>query len=239
MLFPKTSTSKTWAQTHKIIYGHAKTGKTTLSAQQTDGEKEPLFIATEDGEGELKISKARIRDWQGFRKLLDLLESKSEQIKTEHSCLVVDLVSDLDSWCANYTAKQNGVSDISDMDFGKGFKLNHNEFTTQMSRLLAIMPVTFISHTAEKKVTYQGKTIEVQTPMLSTKNSEWLLGKVDTVIFIRPQHGELAAALVIKPSTLALTGSRYPQLIGEHDFANPKQANDKLNNLMSKEAKNV
>jgi hypothetical protein len=240
LLFPKTIKKKSFTLTNLLLYGFPKIGKTTVASGFIFENKCPLFIMTEDGESTLEISKARIKDWSGFIKLIDLLEQKTKEIKEQYSCFVVDLVSDLDIWCAEWVAKQNQVSHISDLAFGKGFAQHGDEFRKQSTRLMALLPCVFIAHSAEKEINIQGTVVKVQAPNLSKRVFEQLNGKVDTIAFIKPQAGDKESAIVIQPSTLALTGSRYPQLIGEHTF-DGKEASKVFKKLekLFKEEKNV
>lgn len=218
MLFPKSKSTKTFAQTNTLLFGWPKTGKTTFASNLRVGSKEPLFIMTESGEGTLEISKARVKDWGSTIKLIELLESKTKEIQEQHCCIVVDLVSDLDHWCGEYIAKQNQVSHISDLGYGKGFGLQKEEFRRQISRLMAILPCFFIAHPAEKDVNIRGTTVKVQAPTLSKAALEYINGKVDTVMFIKPTNGSEKGAIVIEPSMMAITGSRYHSIIGEHVY---------------------
>ena len=242
LLFPKTIKKKSFTQTNTLLYGFPKSGKTTAASGFTFDKKGPLFIMTEDGESTLEISKARVKDWVSFTKLVDLLETKSKEIKEQYSCFVVDLISDLDIWCAEWVARQNQVSHISDLGFGKGFAQQADEFRKQITRLMAVLPCLFIAHTSEKEVNMQGSVVKVQAPNLSKRILEFVNGKVDTIMFIKPQAGDKPGAIVIQPSTLALTGSRYPKLIGEHSFNGNEAAEifKKLDSLFNREeAKNV
>jgi hypothetical protein len=239
MLFPKTSKKKSFSQTNSLLYGFPKSGKTQFGSKINFEGKEPLFIMTEDGEGIHEISKARIKDWTGLCKLIDLLESKTKEVKEQYCCFVVDLVSDLDVWASEWVAKSNQVTHISDLGFGKGFSLHKEEFRKQITRLMAILPCLFIAHTSEKEVNIQGTPIKVQAPTLSGRALEFINGKVDTIMFIKPASGDKDGAIVIQPSTLAMTGSRYPQLIGEHTYSgkDADQVFKKLETLFNQEQK--
>lgn len=242
MLFPKTKSKKSFAQTSSLGYGWPKTGKTTILSKLLFDGKAPLFIMSEDGEGILEISKARVKDWPSFVKLVDLLESKTKEVREQYSCFVLDLVSDLDTWAGEYIAKQAQVTHLSDMGFGKGFALQKEEFRRQLTRLMSILPCHFIAHTKEKEININGTPTKVQAPSLSTGVYEFLNGKVDTIMFIKPANGEQKAAIIIEPGLMAVTGSRFSTIIGSHEY----DANDagrvmaKIEKLFNKdEAKNV
>jgi hypothetical protein len=212
-MFPITQTKTEFALTHKLIYAWPKVGKTTLAAQQKVGSKIPLFIMTEDGEGTLNLAKARVKDWKHFTKLVELLEKQAEKVKETYSCLVIDLISDLDQWCQESIAKDNNVKHVSDLSYGKGFNLAKEEFRSQLSKLMALLPVTFIAHSGEKDVIVNGETIKVQKPQLSTGAYDFVNGKVDTIMYISPANSKKdQSEVVIQGSKMAICGSRFPQI---------------------------
>jgi hypothetical protein len=237
MLFPKTKKKVSFSQTNSLLFSWPKTGKTTYASNFKFENKEPLFIMTESGEGILELSKARIKDWLSVIKLADLLDSKKTEIKEQYSCFVIDLISDLDAWSGEYIAKQSQVSHISDLPFGKGFSMQKQEFQRVITKLMDILPCHFISHTKEKDVNINGVVTKVQAPTMSAGSYEFINGKVDTIMFIRPANGAVKGAIVIEPSMLAVTGSRYPNIIGSHEFdgKNAGSVHVKLEKLFNKE----
>jgi hypothetical protein len=239
MLFPKTKSNKTFAQTQTLLIGWPKTGKSTLASYLNHANKSPLFIMTEAGEGTLEISKARVSDLPGLIKLIDMLDLKKKEAQEQYCCFVIDLITDIDTWCGEYVAKQNGVAHVSDLTFGKGFGLQKEEFRKQVSRLMAILPCFFIAHPTEKEVNIQGTVVKVQAPALSKGAMEFLNGKVDTIAFIKPGSGKEPGALVIEPGLLAITGSRYKSIIGQHTFdgTNGAEVLAKLEKLFNGETK--
>lgn len=214
MLFAKTTRKTEIASASKLIYGFPKTGKTTLaSVQRTSDGREPLFIATEDGHSALEIYCQRVTTWDGFARLCDHIVKNAETIKAQHSCIVLDLVTDLDQWCGQWIAKKFNVTHISDMDFGKGFSLTKEEFQVQLNKLMGVLPLTYIAHASEKEVNWNGEKIKVQAPSLSKGALDFVNGKVDMIGYISPASSKKEKAeLLFKPEKGTIAGSRFPQL---------------------------
>jgi hypothetical protein len=239
-MFPVTQTKTNFAQTHKLVYGWPKCGKTTFAAQQNDGEKRPLFIMTEDGEGTLSIAKARVKNWGHFQKLVELLVREEKKIKDTYSCIVIDLVTDLDQWCGEAVASANNVRHISDMGYGKGFTLAKETFRKEISQLMAILPVTFIAHSGEKEVIVNGEQVKVQKPQLSGGAYDYITGKVDTIMYIDPANSrKTESEVVIQASKMAICGSRFPQINKTFSFPkeNPGKVYEEINALFKEQGK--
>lgn len=213
-MFEKTKIQNDFAKLNKLIYGFPKSGKTTLAAQQIDKEgKPPLFIATEDGQHALEVYAQRVTSWEGFKKFVDLLNKEVKTLREQHSCLVVDLVSDLDNWSGEYVAQKFGKAHVADMDYGKGFALQKQEFQAVMRDLFKVLPVTFICHSAEKDLMWNGEKIKVQAPSLSKGCLEYINGKVDVIMWIAPANSKrMNPEVCMKNTTTSIAGTRYRQL---------------------------
>lgn len=220
MMFARTTKKTEIAGASKMLYGFPKTGKTTLASfQRTSDGREPLFIATEDGHSALEIFCQRVTSWEGFSRLCDHISKNADTVKSQHSCLVLDLVTDLDQWCAQAVAKKHSVAHIADMDFGKGFALTKEEFQSQLTKLLGVLPVTYIAHATEKEINWNGEKLKVQAPSLSKGALDWVNGKVDMIGYISPANSKKEKAqLLFAPEKGTIAGTRFPQLARAFDI---------------------
>lgn len=222
-LFKKTEKNKDFSTTSKLIYGFPKTGKSTFCSfmRSKDG-KEPLFIATEDGHGALEVYVQRVTDWDKFQILLKFLEENKEAVRKEHSCFIIDIVSDLDLWLTRKICNDHKAQHIYDdkvFPYGKGTTIHKNIFQNAMLRLFNILPVSFIAHSKEKEVMWEGDKIKTQSPSLSTHVMEFINGKVDMIGWIAPSRmGKQKPRLVFKGSDTCIAGSRYKPLAREFTF---------------------
>lgn len=212
-MFKKSVIEKDFAKVSKLIHGFPKTGKTTLASKFIDKEKrEPVFIATEDGHSALEVYRQRVKNWTSFKKLVEVIEDNQEEVKKKHSCFVLDLVSDLDSWCSEYICEKNQVPALADLAYGKGYQMQAEEFQSQIRKLMNIMPVNYISHAKEKEITWNGQKIKTQTPSMGNRCLEFINGKVDCIMYVDPVSHKEQTLVTMEPSDMAIAGTRFQQL---------------------------
>lgn len=242
-LFPKTQKENEFSKLNKMLYGFPKTGKTTWASHIIDKEgRPPLFVATEDGHKALDVHSVRITKWEGFIKLVAYLKQNAAQIQKEHSCIVIDIVSDLDDMCTNYICETTAVRALADLDYGKGFALQKSEFKKYVSQLFNLMPLVFLAHSAEKEIMWNNEKIKVQCPQLSKACLEFINGKVDLIMWIAPANStQTFPEIIMENSSTCIAGSRFPQLVGKYPFdpANIESCYDHMcntfeNNVISK-----
>jgi hypothetical protein len=232
MLFTKSKIQRDFSQLNKLIYGFAKSGKTTLAAEQKsfDG-RLPLFIATEDGHHALEVYVQRVSGWDGFCKLVVYLKKNEAAVRKQHSCLVVDVLTDLDDMCSEFVSAREKVKHLSDLEYGKGFAMQKMEMQNQLRVLFDILPVTFITHTTEKEMMWNNEKLKMQSAALSKGTLNYVNGKVDLIIMILPANNKkLQPELTMRNSTTCIAGSRYKQLVRNFPFdtANPGKTYDLL-----------
>lgn len=218
MLFEKTTPIADFSQTSMLWYGWPKYGKSTLSShlKSKDG-REPLFIATEDGHKSLSVFRKMVTTWDGFLRLLTYLEKNVETLKKEHSCLIIDLISDLDNMLARYLEEQSNVAYIHDLEWGKGSQLIASNMSSAIQRLISLLPCIFLCHATDREIMWYGEKIKVQCPNLSKQTLLYINGKVDIIAWFGPSRDkELHAEFVVSNSPMCLAGSRYPQLKGSY-----------------------
>ena len=218
-MFKKTTLLNDFARLSKLVYGFPKTGKTTFASHWVDKEgRQPVFIATEDGHGALEVFLQRIKSWEHFKKVVEYVEGNAESIKKEHSCFVIDLVSDLDSWCTDYICTENGVPSLTDLGFGKGFAMQSNEFQRELRKLMNILPVNYIAHTKEKEVNWNGEKIKTQCPSMSSRCLEYINGKVDCIMYIDTITHRNKTVITMNGKDTCIAGSRHKVLCREFDM---------------------
>jgi hypothetical protein len=213
LAFKKTQKKTNFADLSKMIHGFVKTGKTTLAAQMTIGKREPLFLATEDGHHNLDVYAHTIDSWLTFKKVVGYIEQNAAEVKAQHSCFVIDLVSDLAEMCEAYVTKKLNIADLSDAEWGKGHRTLKLEFKTEVMKLWNVLPITFIAHSKEKEVTMDGDKVKMQAPSMSNAILEFINGKVDLVGFIIPAGKKNKNPMItFQPSRMAIAGSRYKHI---------------------------
>lgn len=217
MLFPQRSHSISFQRLHKLIYGPQKLGKTTLASHLTDGDKPPLFVLTEDGDIALNLYGERVSSWDGFLKLQRTIIENAEEIRRQYSCIVYDLVTELDEECARHICNREGVSYIGDLPHGKGWTLQKQAFRAALKPLMDIMPCVFICHSKDRDIPHSTKKDAKQTiPLLSNSALEFVTGKVDLIAYLGAIKGSKNIRLSMTSTESLLAGSRFPSIAKDY-----------------------
>lgn len=219
-LFKRSKPKASFAELSKLIHGFIKTGKSTLAAQMKVGTKEPLFVATEDGHHNLDVVVENVFNWDEFKKTVSKIEQNKIIIQKDFSCIVIDLISDLDKWCEDVVCKQLNIKHISDAQWGKGYSAHRLELQKEFAKLFAILPVTFIAHSKEKTIEIGNEKYDQFQPNLSGNCLDYVNGKVDAVGFILPaSKAKPIPRITFRPSTGAIAGTRYPHIAKEFELS--------------------
>jgi hypothetical protein len=155
-----------------LIFGEKKIGKTTLSA--LFGKVVHLF--TEPGGKALRVYPVIIDDWRKFKQAVRALR-KDKTFNT----VVVDIVDKLYPMCEDYTCERLVINDLSEEDWGKGWRENRKEFERAFDLLLnSGKGVIFISHAQEQEVeTRDGKKYDRMMPTMHKRMRDLVEGSVD------------------------------------------------------------
>lgn len=238
-----------WFSCHKLIHGLPKSGKTTFAAGmiKREGDKvlKPFFITTEDAfdgmEGEQ--SYVRVTSWEGFLKLLDVLEANKAEL-TNYSCVVIDLVSEIARMCQAYICKENQAIYPADIgSLGKGWDILYSEFFRGVTRLFNLgVGVVFIAHSAEREVNYNGDKTKKQVPDVFSKGMNFLNSKCKFIGYIKtPQKvGQRPAITFDSSGWTAICGSNFSFMVREFElFDNPEKSVSGIVEFFNKNLKPV
>lgn len=129
-----------------LFYGTPKTGKTTTAAQFPGA----VIFAFEKGYSAIPGVMAQpINSWNEFRRLL--VELKEEETKKMFQTVVIDTADIAYDYCVDYICNDNGVDNIGDLPFGKGYGLVEKEFDTCLRKIIQMdYGLILISHSTER-----------------------------------------------------------------------------------------
>ena len=158
------------------IYGAPKTGKTTLATQMCDA----LLLAFEPGYHALPGVMAQdITSWSEMRQVYR--ELKKPEVQGVYKAVIVDTIDIAADRCKKYICQQNGIEDLGDLGYGKGwtkFKEEFNEIFRGLTQLG--YAVFFIGHHKESILTdANGVSKTVIRPSLSNSVKEVIAGMAD------------------------------------------------------------
>ena len=160
-----------------LLYGRAKTGKTTLAAQFED----PLFLMFEPGSKSLEIFQKDMVSWKTFKNAVVKLGEEKERFKT----VVIDTIDSAYEMCLEYVCSEQGVDHPSDGAYGKVWNAVDNEFSAVLSKLgKQGRGVLFISHVKDKDIEQpDGSVKEMTGPSLSNQGMKWVDRNVDVFAY--------------------------------------------------------
>lgn len=129
-----------------LFYGEPKTGKTTAASKFPGS----LIFAFEKGYNALPGAMVMpINSWRDFRQYLKLLAE--EETKEMYQTIVIDTADIAYDYCNEYICKNEGVSTIGDIEYGKGYGLVEREFDGAMRRILQLdYGLVMISHSTDR-----------------------------------------------------------------------------------------
>ena len=206
-----------------VLYGRAKTGKSTLTSKLAP--ERTLFIACEPGLDHLNVFRmppkpAVLSSWADFLQIGELLRQDMRSGEPHFDLIAIDTVDELQRLCRGHvlddmakTAGMKGFVHPSDFGYGKGYNAVEEEWRLRIAKLCSLgYGVVFISHAKESEIeTRLGEKKKAISPDIGDRGpKEWLLGYVDYVFACDvidtaegPRH-----VLYTQPSETILAGGR-------------------------------
>lgn len=155
-----------------LIFGDKKVGKTSLT--QFFGKVVHFF--TEPGGKALRVYPVVIDSWKTFKTAVKAL--RKDKI---FNVVVVDIVDPLYPMVEDFTCEKLAIHDLSEEDWGKGWRENRKEFERVFGELLNCgKGVVFISHAQEQEIeTRDGDKYDRMMPTMHKRMRELVEGSVD------------------------------------------------------------
>ena len=134
-----------------LLYGEPKSGKTTTASKFPGA----LVLAFEKGYSAIPGIMAKpMNTWGDFKKVLS--ELRDEEVKQVFQTVVIDTADIAYQYCEKYICNresdaQKSYETISDIPFGKGFKMAQLEFDECIRKILQMdYGLVLISHAQDK-----------------------------------------------------------------------------------------
>lgn len=161
------------------IYGEPGVGKSVFSYKFGKS----FFVCTDDNFDFLAPFGAKDEDHvhvHSWKEFSDFTKTAFDYKK--YDTIVIDVLEDLYLFAENEYCEKNRLEDISDVGYGKGYKIVRNMFVTALSRILGMsVNVIFLCHTSETvKKTPRGVEYTEYTPTTIIPDKVWamLTGKI-------------------------------------------------------------
>lgn len=194
-----------------LLYGKAKSGKTTAAAQFPKS----LLLAFEKGYNAIGgIMAQDIMKWSDYKIVLRQLEKPEAHEIFE--TIIIDTVSIAWDLCEQFICAQNSVQKISDIPWGQGFSACKKEFESSLRKITQMgYGVVLIAHNSTRiEKTADGSEIEIISPELPKRAAEICNGIVDIVGYIGNEYKDDGTKryLYTRETPTLFAGSRFKYL---------------------------
>lgn len=185
-------------------------GKSYLASQFPNA----LFIASEPTQRAIPgIFIQDVTTWGDFKKVVRYL--KDDEVKKTFKTVVLDTIDLLADFCEKYICNREGVEDISDISWGKGYKMVEKEFDTTLRAIIQEgYGCCYISHLKLATVKREdGTEYNEKIPAVSSARcravAENLADIYCTIETIRDDEGNLKRVLALRPNDEGISGGNH------------------------------
>lgn len=115
------------------IYGEPATGKSVFALHWP----KPFFITTDDNYeflydfGAKAEDHVQVHSWAEFKKLIKEFDF------SKYETIVIDVLEDLYLWAESEYCTKNRIEDLSDVGYGKAYKIVRNDFAVEIFKVLS------------------------------------------------------------------------------------------------------
>ena len=129
-----------------LLYGQPKSGKTTVASRFPKA----LLLAFEKGFNALEgVFAQPINSWGEFKKIL--MELKDPAVQEKFSTVIIDTCDIAYNYCEKSICSREGVDNVADIAYGKGYALVGQEFDESIRKILQMnYGLILISHATDK-----------------------------------------------------------------------------------------
>ena len=162
-------------------------------------------------------------------------ELKKAEVKAAYNAVVVDGIEVAADLCKKYICNQNGIEELGDLPYGKGWSKFKDEFNAVFRELTQLgYAVFFIGHHKEGKDD-EGRIVNIR-PQLSTSSKEIIAGMADIYAYAKQDNKAENSVLVLRdPSGFIECGCRF-KYVPEIVPCNYKNLTEAIFNAIDKEA---
>jgi len=203
-----------------LVYGKNKVGKTTFCTKELP---KPLLCAFEKGYNAIPGIKAiDITKWTQFKQVVKQLDSPAA--KEMYNTVIIDTVDIMASLCESFVCQQAGVSNLSDVAFGKLYGEYSREMTNVLRKITMMgYGLAFIAQEDIKIVKDdKGEEIEKLQPMLDKRALKIVNAIVDFILYIGQEwdeQGNNNRFFYTRNTPFITAGSRFGEMSAKIPFS--------------------
>jgi hypothetical protein len=166
------------AQSNTLLFGEPKIGKTTLQAQMPNA----IILDTENGTGFLDVYVVPVTDYPSF------IQTVGELTEQPHDFgpICLDTLDNIVRLCAAEVCRQQGVRDLADLPYGKGYSLLANGVIQILARLASLNRGLWLTtHVKEVEIDVPGvgKVLRAE-PSLPNSVARQVLAFCDFIFYL-------------------------------------------------------
>ena len=215
------------------IYGAPKCGKTTLASQM----EKPLLLAFEPGYHTLGgIIPQDITSWAEMKQVYRQL--KMPEVQQLYRSIIIDTIDIAADRCKKYICNQNGIEDLGDLGYGKGWTKFKDEFNEVFRGLTQLgYSVFFIGHDKTEMIDNPDgtKTMRIR-PNMSNSVKTVIAGMADIYGYAHQKHAGEMSVLTLRDSSGTIEcGCRFKHIPNEITLGYKNLVNA-INEAIDKEA---
>ena len=215
------------------IYGAPKCGKTTLATQM----EKPLLLAFEPGYHALPgVIAQDVTTWAEMKQVFR--ELKKPEVKDTFKSVIIDTIDIAADRCKKYICNQNGIEDLGDLGYGKGWTKFKDEFNEVFRGLTQLgYAVFFIGHDKPETIENpDGSKYQKIRPTLSNSTKTVIAGMADIYGYAHQKNaGEMSVLTLRDSSGIIECGCRFKYMPVEIVMSYQNLV-DALNEAIDKEA---
>ena len=191
-----------------LLYGAPKVGKTSILSK-LDG---CLIIDTEQG---ANMIEGYIETVNNREELIKLLENA--QKGHDYKYVAIDTIDRIADWAEKAVCEAEGVTNVADLAFGKGFGMVREKVLNTVSIVKEIFPhVIIIGHRKWAKAIVETKAIvEPESLNLTGKLKNMLMADCDAIGYVYRDEDKGKLMVTFKSNDALEAGSRSPHLAGK------------------------
>ena len=215
------------------IYGAPKCGKTTLASQM----EKPLLLAFEPGYHTIGgIIPQDITSWAEMKQVYRQL--KDPRVQEMYRSIIIDTIDIAADRCKKYICNQNGIEDLGDLGYGKGWTKFKDEFNEVFRGLTQLgYSVFFIGHDKTEMIDNPDgtKTMRIR-PNMSNSVKTVIAGMADIYGYAHQKNaGEMSVLTLRDSSGVIECGCRFKHIPNEITLGYKNLVNA-INEAIDKEA---
>lgn len=203
---------------YMLLYSLPKAGKTSLAAQFPKS----LILGFEKGyNGLAGVMAVDLPKWSKMKEVLRDL--KKPEVQEKFDTIIVDTATIAWELAEEYICMQNDVTEISEIPWGRGYKLTAKEFNSTMRQITMLgYGLVFISHSEEKPIADGEEGETFVAPALEKRAYKIINGMVDIIGYIKVDLENGNRTLITRANKHVVAGSRFRFLPAEIELSYDK-----------------